>query len=119
MQGLIELLTTLRGVEGIRAASIDPAELHTLPAVWVQLSGLDMPTLDLSLRMTVRVSLLVPDTGGMRDAQKLIDLFALLVPAVLVPDGPITFAAVTLPDKAPVPALQFPLDLTATVSTEE
>lgn len=121
MDYLTALLALLLDVPAIRSASIDPADLGSLPGAWVQLRGLDNPTLDASMVLTVQVSLIVEDTdGGARAAQALIDLYAAVVPGVLTPDGAVTFAGVQLPSNptAPLPAITFPVDIPANATQE-
>lgn len=118
MDGVIELVELLRDLPAIRSAALDAAQLGGLPAALVQLSTLDQPTLDQSIMLGCRVSLIVSDTGSSRDAQVLVDLYADVVPAVLTPDGPVTFAAVELPGRGLHPALIIPVDVHATTTTE-
>lgn len=108
-----DLAGALAAVDGIRAASTDPAKLNVTPAVWVQAVQID---LDLLAGYTIgtRLLCLVADNGHERSMRALGDLLSLVL-TVVDPTGPITPAPTILPGSLTVyPGLAVPFDLHAT-----
>jgi hypothetical protein len=105
-----DLLTQLAAVDGVRGASMDAADLQTLPACWVQLRALRQPYLAGS-EIGLYVYLIVGDTdGGMRAATALVDLYNAVLD-VVTPDGETESVAVAMPDGVNYPALRMPVDV--------
>lgn len=91
--------------------SMNPSELN-LPAAWLQLDQLRGVNMDGNLRLECNLFLISPDTDPMRAVEQLGELFDLLVPAVLTPDGPTVTEGVVMPDSStPLPALRVPVYL--------
>jgi hypothetical protein len=105
-----DLIDQLKAVPGVRSASMDPAELQTTPAVWVQLRGIAQPFLAAS-EIRLYVHLISGDTdGGMRVAAELVTLYNSIL-EVVTPDGETETLSVTMPDGAQLPALRMPVDI--------
>lgn len=107
-----DLIDQLAGVDMVRSASMDPADLQSTPCVWVQLEAITQPYLQ-GGSFRVRCHLIVGDTdGGIRAAQELVDLYnAVLI--VVTPDGETLTETVTMPDGTVCPALMLPVDVPA------
>lgn len=107
---LTQLATELVELDGVRAASVDPAELTTLPAVWVQLTGIRYDLLG-GHTLATRLVLVVPDNGVARSGAALLELLN-KVTDVVEPDGDVTPYPVSLPGQPnTLPGLAVPVDL--------
>lgn len=105
-----DLVTALLALDAVRSCSMDPADLTSLPAVWVQLRGASLDLLS-AATLTVQLYLVVGDTdGGIRAATELVALLNAVL-AVVTPDGDVTATVVTMTDGTPRPALTFPVDV--------
>ena len=107
---LHDLAAQLAAVEGVRTASVDPAELGALPAVWVQLSGIGFDRLA-GHTLRARLVLVVADNGVERSAAALVALLNAVL-TVVDPDDDVTFAPTLLPgNPGPLPSAAVPVDI--------
>lgn len=117
---LDELTEALAGIDGVRSASLDPADIN-LPGVLVQVVGV---SLDLLAGLTIKTNLLllVDDTQPRRAAKELQDLFNAVIPVVRTLGGPTADSVVgkwVLPGQpVPLPGISVPLDLLTTQPQE-
>lgn len=111
---LTDLLAQLLAVPMVRSCSMDPAELTSLPAVWVQLASIPQEGTLTGHPLELRVHLIVADTdGGHRAVAELAALFNAVTP-VIEPDGDTTAIPVIMTDGTERPALQVPVTLYTT-----
>ena len=102
-------------VDALRAADVradlDPSSLN-LPAAWVTVEGIQAANVAGDTTLLAVVYLIVPDQDYGRALADLADLYNLVVPGVLRPDGQVVPQGVILPDSTtPLPALRVPVNL--------
>lgn len=105
-------LRALLTAAGIRNAE-DPGRL-TPPGVLVQVTGFTRTVMGGPPAVTTRLYVVAPDADHHRALEELLELLNRLTAAGIDPDGDVTAATLTLPgDATGLPALMFPLNLTA------
>jgi hypothetical protein len=118
---LDELTVALAGIDGVRSASLDPADLN-LPGVLVQVVGVSHDNLA-GLTIKTNLLLLVADSQPRRAAEELQDLFNAVIPVVRDTYGGPTADSVmgkwVLPGQpTQLPGISVPLDLLTTQPQE-
>lgn len=105
-----DLLTTLRGLEQVQAADLDPSKVNRLPGIWVRIDRIETDTYGPEDTIGVELHLAVGEKDHARAWTELQDLFN-GVKSVLTPTGPTRAITLTLPDRPGLPALVVPFDL--------
>jgi hypothetical protein len=106
---LDDLVTHLKGAEGLTSVSLKGATVHP-PGVWVQVLGFTFDQLK-GYTINARLLLVVADRDPDKAQSDLIDLLNKVL-TVVRPSGPITARTVVLPNApAPLPGLAFPLNV--------
>lgn len=106
---LVDLVATIQAA-GLRA-SLDPGDL-SVPGVWVTCDGVLAANLARDYQVSAVLYLVTDDRDYRRSLESLADMFNVLVPTVLVPDGPVVPQGVLMPDTStPLPALRVPVIL--------
>lgn len=94
------------------SASPNPEDINT-PGAWLTVAGINQLTVAGDLELQAVVYLIAGDTDYLRAHEQLAELFNIVVPAVLSPDGLVVPQGVVLPGSPTVlPALRVPVNLT-------
>lgn len=107
---VLDLVAALQAA-GVRA-DLDPANLN-LPAAWVTVDGIQAANVRGDVDLLAAVYFIAPDQDYARALEDLAEMFNLVIPGVLIPDGQVVPQGVVLPDSStPLPALRVPIRLT-------